>query len=166
MKKTFLIITTILTFLSTSTFAQTDFKEQKVGHVFYVSLPSYMTQTSGFNDAAVIQFVNEIDSASSAGGYIIEETKLKLVLELLGIPSINEYSDDFMQDFLIDENERKISEPLSKSIGATNFIEWDASIYNADLERGVYYFVGFAETNRVCILQALWFLLLGVQGQF
>ena len=53
-RTTTVLIASLLIFAGT--IAQTTFKEQKVGHIFYVSLPDYMTKTTGQNDDALIQF--------------------------------------------------------------------------------------------------------------
>lgn len=144
MKKTFLIIAVILTSMITTTFAQTSLVEYKAGHVFYVSLPNYMSKTMGLNDAAIIQFRNSIKDVA---GFIIEDNKEELAIADMVFSSIDDFYGNFIKNFLVDLNERKITEPLSKTIGETKFIECDASYVDTDSKMGIYYFVGIAETK-------------------
>ena len=74
MNKTLTILTTIL--ISTMCFSQTAFKEEKAGHIFYVSLPDYMSKTIGLNTSATIQFKNTIKDVA---GFIIEDNKEELI---------------------------------------------------------------------------------------
>ena len=60
MKKTITILIIALLLTNTAIFAQATFKEYKAGHVFYISLPDYMSKTAGLNNAAIIQFKNVI----------------------------------------------------------------------------------------------------------
>jgi hypothetical protein len=128
----------------TTTFAQTNLVEYKAGHIFYVSLPNYMSKTTGLNDAAVIQFRNSIKDVA---GFIIEDNKEELALADMVFSSINDFYDNFIKNFLIGQNERKVSDPLSKTIGETKFIECDASYIDIESKMGIYYFVGIAETK-------------------
>ena len=125
--------------------AQTATKEHKAGHQFYVSLPEYMSKTTGLNSAAAIQFRN---SVKDIAGFIIFDTKEELQIAEMTFSSINEFYENFIVDFLTSEKKRKVSEIESKSIGETNFVEVDASYYDKDLKTEIYYFVGIAETKN------------------
>jgi hypothetical protein len=144
MKRTISLLATALVLMATTTFAQTTLKEYKAGHVFYVSLPDYMTKTTGINAAAVIQFKNEIKDIA---GFIIEDNKEELAIAGMSFSSINDFYENFIKDFLIDKDKRKVSPPVMQTIGKTNFINCDASYYDAESKMEIYYFVGFAETN-------------------
>lgn len=133
-----------LLFIFAGTIAQTTFKEQKVGHIFYVSLPDYMTKTTGQNDDAVIQFKNTIKDIA---GFIIEDNKEEMLLADLKFTSVDEYYQNFIKDFLLKEKKRTVSEPSSKTIGDVKFISCDASYYDKELKSEIYYFVGLAETK-------------------
>jgi hypothetical protein len=144
MTRTIAIFTMILAIMTTNAFAQTIMKEYKAGHVFYVSLPDYMSKTYGINSSAVIQFKNTIKDVA---GFIIEDNKEELALAQMTFSSINDFYDNFIKDFLLKEKKRNISQPVSQTIGDVKFIECDASYYDKDSKLDIYYFVGIAETK-------------------
>ena len=78
---------------------------------------------------------------------IIEDNKEELKLAEMNYSSLNEFYDDFIKDFLMDEDKRKISKPQIKNVGKLNFIESDASYYDKDSKLEIYYFIGIAETS-------------------
>ncbi|MCP9762332.1 hypothetical protein [Lacihabitans soyangensis] len=144
MKKRNLIYAMTLVLMTTMTFAQTAFKEHKAGHVFYVSLPDYMSKTTGLNDAAVIQFKN---SVKDIAGFVIEDNKEELALAEMIFSSIKDFYDNFIGGFLVGEKKRTISEAKSQTIGNVKFMECDASYYDKDSKIEIYYFIGIAETK-------------------
>jgi hypothetical protein len=140
-----LLISTVLITISTFTaFSQTPAKEYKAGHVFYVSLPDYMSKTTGVNTSATIQFKNVVKDIA---GFIIEDNKEELALAQMSYSSLKEFYDDFIKDFLEGEKKRTISAPVSQIKGEYNFIQCDASYYDKDINSELYYFVGIAETK-------------------
>ena len=144
MKRTIAILTTTLVLITSTTFAQTVLKEYKVGHIFHVSLPDYMSKTTGINDAAVIQFQNSIKEIYC---FAFEDNKDDLELAQMKFSSINDYYDNFIKNFLIKQKNRKISEPVSQTIGDNKFIEIDATYFDKDAKMDIYYFVGIVETK-------------------
>lgn len=144
MKSTIAILTGIFVLMTTTTFGQTNMKEYKNGHIFYVSLPDYMSKTIGINPSAVIQFKN---SLKDVAGFIIEDNKEELALAEMTFSSINDFYDNFINNFLLGEDKRNISQPVSQAIGEIKFIECDASYYDKDSKLDIYYFVGIAETK-------------------
>jgi hypothetical protein len=124
--------------------AQTPLKEYKVGHVFSVSLPDYMGKTFGLNNASVFQYKNAVKDVY---GFIIEDSKEELGMAELNYTSINEFYEEFIKDFLKDEENRKISKPETQKKGEINFIECDASYYDKDAKIEIYYLVGIVETK-------------------
>jgi len=144
MKQTIAFMTSALLFLTAPSFAQTSMKEYKAGHIFYVSLPDYMTKTTGMNDVATIQFKNTLKDVA---GFIIEDNKEDLVLSEMVFSSIDDFYDNFIKDFLSDQKKREISEPKSQTIGDVKFMECDASYYDKESKMEIYYFVGIAETK-------------------
>ena len=144
MKKTIGIIAINFIFLATSSFAQTALKEYKVGHVFNVSLPDYMSRTTGLNGASAIQYKSTVKDVY---GFIIEDTKEDLSLVELNYSSINEFYEEFIKDFLKDEEKRKISKPQNKKIAEVNFIESDATYFDKEAKIEIYYLVGIVETK-------------------
>lgn len=144
MRSTFAIFTTILVLMTTTTFAQTELKEYKVGHTFTVSLPDYMSKTAGLNSAAAIQYKSIVKDVY---GLIIFDTKEDLGLVEMKYSSTDEFFESFIKDFLKDEDKRKISKPQSQKRGDINFIECDVTYYDKDAKIEIYYLVGIVETN-------------------
>lgn len=130
--------------MTTTTFAQTELKEYKAGHTFNVSLPDYMTKTAGINSASAIQYKSAVKDVY---GFIIFDTKEELGLVEMKYSSTNEFYEDFIKDFLIDEYKRKVSKPLSQKNGDINFIECDVTYYDKDAKTDIYYLVGIVETK-------------------
>lgn len=144
MKQTIAFFTTAFLLFTVTSFAQTATKEYKAGHVFYVSLPDYMSKTIGLNDVATIQFKN---SLKDVAGFVIEDNKEELVLAEMVFSSIDDFYANFIQDFLVDEEKRSISPTKSQTIGKVKFIECDASYFDKESDIEIYYFVGIAETK-------------------
>lgn len=144
MKTTCAILATFLFLLTSTTQAQINVKEYKAGHTFYVSLPDYMSKTNGLNNDAVIQFKNSIKDVA---GFIIEDTKEDLSIAEMVFSSVDDFYENFIKDFIINEKKRTISATKSQTIGQTKFIECDASFYDKDSKIEIYYFVGIAETK-------------------
>lgn len=153
MKNTIAIFTTILVLTTSIAFSQITLKEYKAGHVFYVNLPDYMNKTTGLNTSATIQFNN---IAIDVAGIIIEDNKEDLRLAKIKYSSINDFYEDFIKDFLNDEDKRKVSKPQSKKVGRTNFIESDVSYYDKDSKVEIYYFVGIVETSSTFYKVLCW----------
>jgi len=144
MKKKISIFTMTMVLMTTTTFAQTELKEYRAGHTFNVSLPDYMTKTAGINSASAIQYKSAVKDVY---GFIIFDTKEELGLVEMKYSSTNEFYEDFIKDFLIDEDKRKVSKPLSQKNGDINFIECDVTYYDKDAKTEIYYLVGIVETK-------------------
>lgn len=144
MKKSKIVLTFTLVFICLKGFSQTEFTKHKAGHTFDINLPDYMNKTAGLNDVAAIQYKNEVKDVY---GIIIFDTKEELKLVELNYSSINEFYDDFINGFLIDEDQKTISKSKSQKIGEINFIECDASYYDKQENIEIYYLVGIVETK-------------------
>lgn len=143
-KHTVLLLTTFL-LLTTPIFSQTNLKEYKAGHVFNISLPDYMTKTSGLNNASAIQYKSTVKDVY---GFVVFDTKEELSIIEMNYSNITEFYDDFIKDFLKDEKKRSVSNPLTQKIGEINFIETDVSYYDKDAKTEIYYLVGIVETKN------------------
>jgi len=137
-------ISIMLVLFATSSFSQTILKEYDGGHSFKISFPDYMSKTGGLNNSAAIQYKNAVKDVY---GFVIFDTKEELSLVDLNYSSLNEFYEEFINDFLKDEDKRTISAPSSKQIGTINFIECDASYYDKESKTEIYYLVGIAETK-------------------
>lgn len=131
--------------LSISIFAQTNMKNYKAGHAFEVSIPDYMTKTTGLNDDATFQFHN---SVKDIAGLIIVDTKEDLELVELKYSNAQEYFESFIDNFLVKQKNRVISAPMIQSFDNVDVIECDASFYSKESKIDIYYLVGVAETKN------------------
>lgn len=120
-------------------------KEYKGGHTFTISLPDYMKRTVGLNDVAAIQYSS---TEQDVAGFVIYDTKEELTLAELSFASIKEFYEGFISDFLSDQENRQVSEPVAKTKDGINFIECDASYFDKELEAEVFYLVGVVETKK------------------
>jgi hypothetical protein len=130
--------------LAINAFAQTNMKELKVGHEFFISLPDYMNKTAGLNSSSAVQFKSEVKDVY---GFVIEDNKEEMALAEFNFSSINEFYEDFIKDFLVDEKKRQISKPIFSKNGEINFVEADASYYDKEADTEIYYLVGIVETK-------------------
>lgn len=142
MKKSVLIL-----FFLASAFcsvAQTT-KEFKAGHSFTISLPEYMSRTVGLNNAAAIQYKSAVKDVA---GFIIYDLKEELALAEMNFTSAREFYDSFIEDFLADQEDRKLSEPISQTKNGINIVEAEVTYFDKEAEIEIYYLVGVVETKK------------------
>jgi hypothetical protein len=132
----------ILTFAAHTTSAQS-FKETKVGHVYAISVPEYMTKTTGLNAAASAQYQGLTKDAATL---VIDESKESLELESLKFASAQEYFDYLMKTFLQDKEDRYISKSKTFKVGDVTFVQAEASCYLTEQKTKIYYLETIAET--------------------
>lgn len=142
--KTTIITLLLVVFVTGSSFAQAPLKEFKAGHIFYISLPDYMSKTAGLNSSSTIEYKNVVKDVY---GFVIEDNKEILTLAELNYSSINEFYDDFIKDFLTEEKDRNVSAPKYQKKGDINFAEADITYYDEDAKSPIYYLVGIVETK-------------------
>lgn len=145
MNKKITLFVTALTFICITVSAQTKMKEYKAGHVFNISLPDYMNKTAGINTSSAIQYKSEVKDVY---GFVIFDTKEDLKLVELNYTSVNDFYEDFMKDFLIDQEKRTVSKPVLKKIGEIDFIESDITYFDKDANMEIYYLIGIVETKK------------------
>jgi hypothetical protein len=126
-------------------YSQTVLKQYTVGHPFTISLPDYMSKTSGVNNSAAIQYKNEVKDVY---GFVIMDDKEGLKLAELNYSSIKEFYDEFIKGFIEGEEQVKQSKPVSQQQGGVNFIESDLSFFDKDAKTEIYYLVGIVETKK------------------
>jgi hypothetical protein len=144
MRKTIAIFTATLILITFKTNAQTAFKEYKGGHVFEVSLPEYMSKTTGLHESGSLQYKSVLKDVY---GFIIVDTKEDLSLVELKYSSLNEFYEAVLGDFLKGEEKRKVSKPVYQTKGDLKFVEIDASYYDKESEIEIYYLAGIVETK-------------------
>lgn len=129
--------------------AQTKLKEYKAGHIFNISLPDYMSRTSGLNSASAIQYKSVVKDVY---GFVIIDTKEDLSLAEMTYVSINEFYEDFIPGFLADQENRKVSEPKYIKKGEINFVESDVTYFDKDANAEILYLLSGNCRNEVILL--------------
>lgn len=155
MTRSFTLIILVLACMTRVSFSQTAVTEYKAGSIFYIKLPDYMSRTIGINSSATIQYKNAVKDVY---GFVIIDSKDEMALADLKYSSINEFYDDFIKDFLVDEDKRKISKPAYQTKGEINFVESDASYYDKEAKAEIYYLVGIVETKTAYYKVLSWAL--------
>jgi hypothetical protein len=144
MKYSIVYLLIYFTLNSTTSIGQTKFSQQKAGHIFFIDLPDYMTKTMGLNDDATIQYKNSVKDVYNI---VIEDSKEELAILDMHYSSINEFHEEFIKDFLKDEEKRNISKPIYQSKDNLNYIEFDASYFDKDAQIEIYYLIGIIESK-------------------
>jgi hypothetical protein len=73
-----------------------DFQEQKVGHVYHVSIPDYMTKSYSLNNAASLQYLN---AAKETYLIVIEDSKEQLVEAGIPFSGPGDFFEHFVASF-------------------------------------------------------------------
>ena len=73
-----------------------DFREQKIGHIYHVSIPDYMTRSYSLNDAASLQYLN---AARETYVIVIEDSKDHLLEAGIQFKNPQEFYDHFEKTF-------------------------------------------------------------------
>ena len=154
MKKVIVNLVVVLILLTAQSFAQ-NVKEYKAGNVFYVSLPEYMSKTTGLNSVATIQYKSVVKDVY---GFVIEDTKEDLKLVEMSFTSVTEFYDEFMKTFIKDEDKRVVSGFTLLKKGETNFVEADLTYYDKDAKAEIYYLIGIVETKTAYYKVLSWAL--------
>jgi hypothetical protein len=125
-------------------YAQSNAKTITVGHPVTISIPDYMNRTVGINSSALIQYKSEVKEVY---GFVIEDGKEELKMAEMHFASIKDFYDDFIGDFIKDEEKLKQSTPVSTQKNGINYIEADISFYDKEAETEIYYLIGIVETK-------------------
>lgn len=125
--------------------AQAPLKTYTGGHQFTIGLPEYMKRTVGINSAASIQYK---DVVKDVYGFVIEDTKEELALAEMFYPSASAFYQDFIKDFLTDQDKRKVSKEKVTTKGTINFVESDLTYFDKEAKVEIYYLVGIVETKN------------------
>jgi len=155
MLRKFTLTLFVLAAMARITFSQTAMTEYKAGNIFYIKLPEYMSRTIGINSSASIQYKNAVKDVY---GFVIIDSKDEMALADLKYANINEFYEDFIKDFLAEEDKRKISKPVYQTKGEINFVECDASYYDKEANAEIFYLVGIVETKTAYYKVLSWAL--------
>ncbi|MDG2433037.1 hypothetical protein [Flavobacterium sp.] len=144
-KNLFLIVaTTAALSFTVLTMGQTKFNQQKAGNVFDIDIPDYMTRTVGLNDVATVQYKNSVKDIYTI---VIEDSKEELAIADIFYASLKEFQEEFEKDFIKDEKKRTSSTPIFTTKNNINYVEYDVSYYDEELQIEVYYLIGIVETK-------------------
>ncbi|WP_157495120.1 hypothetical protein [Flavobacterium sp. KJJ] len=115
----------------------------KTGHSFNVILPAYLSKTAEMNSSSGIEFKSEKDDVH---GYVFFENKKNKNIRKSF--SANEYYELFIKDFMIEQQQRKVSKQQFLKKGEINFIESEMTFFDKAKKKKMYYFIGIAETDK------------------
>jgi len=120
MKMTNQILFVVLLISGTSLFGQTKLVEKKIGHIYYLSIPDYMSKTRNLNNDASLQYENKVKEAYTI---VIEDSKEEL--EELGMiyQNAEEFYDDFIKTYSKAVEDAKTKEPKNFTIDGNAFTQ-------------------------------------------
>lgn len=130
-----------------SAYSQTKFTEQKAGHLYYVSVPDYMTKSVTLNDAATMQYIN---SAKNAYLIVIDDSKEELEMKGIKFASLKDFHDDNIKLLKAEENSPVESKPTEFVVNGNKFYqsELNVNFKEADnLEVKITYLITYVETK-------------------
>lgn len=144
MKKAILLTIGGLIGISNFLLAQAPVRTEKVGHVFSITVPDYMTRTIGINDASSVQFKNEVKEVYT---FVIEDSKADLELVDMKFSSAMEFYEDFIKDFLKSAKDRVVGSPKTFEQDGVSFVQSEITYYDKDVKGKIYYHITIAETK-------------------
>ena len=139
--KYFFALTALLTVFIISANAQTKFIERKIGHVYYMEIPDYMTVTKDLNDVASLQYQNTLKEA-----YVIVIEDCKDTLETLGMKFTGpqDFYDHFIGDFSKGIGEKEQTETKNIKINGNDAVQAELSGKFKDLP--IWYLITVVES--------------------
>jgi len=101
-------------------FGQTKLVEKQVGHIFYLSVPDYMTKTKNLNNDASLQYENTVKEA-----YVIVIEDSKEELKDLGMvyQDSKEFYDDFVKTYTKAVQEAATTDSKTFTINGNSFTQ-------------------------------------------
>jgi hypothetical protein len=146
--------TLALCFIIFSASAQTKFSEKVAGHVYYLSIPDYMSKTYQLNDNAEIQYQ---DTARVTYVIGIEDSKESLKDLGTSFNNAQEFYDYFIKDYLVDAENRKVTEPIAFIANGNKCIQSEFT-YTAD-GLDLYFLITIVESKTYFYKILCWTLL-------
>lgn len=131
MKKIFFAL--LITFLAVSFFsasAQTKLVEKRIGHVYFLSVPDYMTVTKELNKSASLQYQNIMKEA-----YVIVIEDSKAELDELGMKFTDpqDFYEGFITDFTADLENKKFTGTKRIKVGKNDAVQSEVSaLFNSN----------------------------------
>jgi hypothetical protein len=122
--KYLLALTALIAICTISANAQTKFVEKKIGHVYYMNIPDYMTTTKDLNDVASLQYQNTLKEA-----YVIVIEDCKDTLEALGVKFTNpqDFYDGFIGDFSKGLEDKQVTSTKNMKINGNDAVQAELS---------------------------------------
>ena len=128
---------------------ESNFQEKKVGNVYHVSIPDYMTKSYRLNDAASLQYLN---AAKETYVIVIEDSKEHLTEAGITFQSPEEFYDHFEQTFA--DNSSKISPKHALTINDYPAVQ--VEITKPFKEYNVHYLVTVIESETYFYKMLAW----------
>ncbi|OGU12028.1 MAG: hypothetical protein A2X61_04225 [Ignavibacteria bacterium GWB2_35_12] len=130
MKKLFYSVIIAIILIPLLSIAQTKLIERRIGHVYFLSVPNYMTATKDLNKSASLQYQNTLKEA-----YVIVIEDNKAELDSLGIRFTDpqDFYDGFITDFTADLENKKFTGTKRIKIKKNNAVQSEVSaIFNGN----------------------------------
>ncbi|WP_259016837.1 hypothetical protein [Emticicia fluvialis] len=122
----------LLVIAAKALYSQSTFAEQKAGHIYYVSVPNYMTRTVKLNEVASMQYVNTVKNAFMV---VIDDSKEELEMKGIKFGSLREFHDENIINLKGEKNKWTETDPRE--------FEWKGNrFFQSELE------VDFKEANE------------------
>jgi len=119
-----------------------NFSEQKVGHIYYISVPDYMTKAFDINDAASCQYQNV---EKEAYAIVIDDSKEDLSSLDMTFSGPRHFFDDFIKDYQAEAEQRQVSTPKEFQQNGIKFLQAEMSYVFEGT--GIFMIITIAETK-------------------
>ena len=94
-----------------------------------MNIPAYLSKTAGINTAAALQFKSVVKDIY---GIVIYDTKEELLALEMKFNNAQDFYDNFITDFVKDEEQREVSRPESKFINGNSIVLADLTYFDKD----------------------------------
>ena len=154
MKKITLIMTVaLLLIISVTANSQTKFVEKKIGHVYTINVPDYMTKTLELNSAATCQYSNVKKNAYMI---VIEDSKEDLELVNSKYTNPGDFYEDFVKSFSQNKENVQVSEVKNLVINGNKAVQSEMTAVVDSTN--IYYLLTVVETKSYFYKLLCWTL--------
>ena len=145
----------VLAFLGLHLLASAQTKTMPVegGLSFTMNIPAYLSKTAGINTAAALQFKSVVKDIY---GIVIYDTKEELLALEMKFNNAQDFYDNFITDFVKDEEQREVSRPESKFINGNSIVLADLTYFDKDAKSKIYYKIGVIESAKAFYKVLIW----------
>jgi hypothetical protein len=146
MNKIFFLIILII---SLPCYSQSNFSEVKIGHVYYVSLPEYLTEATDLNKDASLQYQNTVKVAYVI---VIEDPKKSLKEAGMVFQNPLEFYDYFAKNFL--KEDAIVNKPKELKINGNKAVQVEVQQYVEETD--IFYLITVIETKTYFYKMLAW----------